>query len=112
MAAAAGKKRRKRVVVKKSTVVPQELMDWYVLHQHGDPFKGICDGLELGKRSERFRQLYAERVAIWSKDLECQQALIKQFRTKGYAYDYTEVTDRHQRRRRAITRVRAGSKGG
>jgi hypothetical protein len=78
MAAAAGKKRRKRVVVKKSTVVPQELMDWYVLHQHGDPFKGICDGLELGKRSERFRQLYAERVAIWSKDLECQQALIKQ----------------------------------
>jgi hypothetical protein len=87
--AAAGKKRKKVV---KSTV-PQELMDWYILHQHSNPFKGICDDLELGKHSKRFRQLYAERVAIWNKDLEYQQALIKQFRTKGYAYDYTEVTD-------------------
>jgi hypothetical protein len=85
----AGKKKRK--VVKR--LVPPELVDCYVLIQHSNPFNGICDGLELGKRSKKFQEFYAERMAIWNKDLEYQQAIIKQFRTKGYAYDYSEVTD-------------------
>jgi hypothetical protein len=88
--AAAGKKKRKKVVKR---LVPPELVDCYVLIQHGNPFKGICDGLELGKRSNKFQEFYVERVAIWNKDLEYQQAIIKQFRTKGYAYDHSEVTD-------------------
>lgn len=83
-----GNKRRKKVV--KSTV-PQELIDWYILNQHSNPF--ICEELELGKHSQMFREHYAERKATWNKHREYEQAIIKQFRTKGYAEDYTEVTD-------------------
>ncbi|CAO2190524.1 unnamed protein product [Urochloa humidicola] len=46
---------------------------------------------ELPKRSEKFRQFYAEEKAISDKILEYERALIKQFLKRGYALNYTEV---------------------
>ncbi|PUZ43492.1 LOW QUALITY PROTEIN: hypothetical protein GQ55_8G014200 [Panicum hallii var. hallii] len=84
--AGAPEKKMKQVV---KSVVPQRLIDFMILYPHKS-----LDGFheeELGKRSQKFRDFYAEEKAI--SDKEYQQALVKQFRTKGYADDYTEVTD-------------------
>ncbi|CAL4897126.1 unnamed protein product [Urochloa decumbens] len=87
----AGKTKRKKVI---KTKVPLERIEYMILNRHcRNPHQGICDDLEVGKRSRRFRENYAQRMAIANKYFEYQDALIKQFRDKGYADDYTEITD-------------------
>jgi hypothetical protein len=86
---AGGPEKKMKKVVK--SVVPQRLIDFMILYPHKS-----LDGFpeeELGKRSQKFRDFYAEEKDISDKVLEYQQALLKQFRTKGYADDHTEVTD-------------------
>ncbi|CAL5098560.1 unnamed protein product [Urochloa decumbens] len=80
--------KRKKVVKRK---VPQGLIDAMILNPH-DPWNGYPEE-ELGKRPKKFREFYAKEKALADKVLEYEQALIKQFRTKGYAEDYIEVTD-------------------
>lgn len=46
---------------------------------------------ELPKLSQEVREFYAKRKATTDKILEYEEALIKQFRKKGYAEDYMEV---------------------
>ncbi|CAN6237683.1 unnamed protein product [Urochloa humidicola] len=81
--------KRKKVV---ETRVPEKQIEYMILNRT-KPFEGICEETEVGKRSRRFRELYAEQMAVGNKLLEYERALIEQFRTKGYAYDYEEVTD-------------------
>ncbi|CAN6330234.1 unnamed protein product [Urochloa humidicola] len=81
-------KKRKKVVKRK---VPQELIDIMILSPH-NPWNGYPKE-ELGKCPEKFREFYAKEKALADKVLEYEDALIKQFRTKGFAEDYTEVTD-------------------
>ena len=45
----------------------------------------------MGKSPEWFRDFYDEQKALADKMREYQQILIGQYRTKGYAEDYTEV---------------------
>ncbi|CAL4904490.1 unnamed protein product [Urochloa decumbens] len=90
----AGKTKRKKVI---KTRVPLERIEYMILSRHRrNPHQGICDDLEVGKRSRRFRENYAQRMAIANKYFEYQDALIKQFRDKGYADDYAEVTDNEE----------------
>ncbi|CAN6344248.1 unnamed protein product [Urochloa humidicola] len=86
----AGKTKRKKVIQAR---VPREHMDYIILNNRRSPYEGICDDLQVGKRSQWFREKYAERMAIANKHFEYMDALIKQFRTKGYADNYAEVTD-------------------
>ncbi|CAL5019281.1 unnamed protein product [Urochloa decumbens] len=86
-AARAGKKRGK--VVKRK--VPQGLIDYIILNPH-NPWNGYPEE-KLGKSPQKFREFYAKEKARADKLLEDQQTLIKQFRTKGYAEDYMEVSD-------------------
>ncbi|CAO2145410.1 unnamed protein product [Urochloa humidicola] len=87
----AGNTKRKKVL---KIRVPLERIEYMILNRHRrNPYQDICDDLQVGKRSQRFREIYAERMAIANKYFEYQDALIKQFRTKGYADDYAEVTD-------------------
>ncbi|CAL4911876.1 unnamed protein product [Urochloa decumbens] len=90
----AEKTKRKKVI---KTRVPLERIEYMILNRHRrNPHQGICDDLQVGKRSRRFRENYARRMAIANKYFEYQDALIKQFRDKGYADDYTEVTDNEE----------------
>ncbi|CAO2140663.1 unnamed protein product [Urochloa humidicola] len=81
-------KKRKKVVKRK---VPQELIDIIILNPH-NPWNGYPEE-DLGKCPKKFREFYAKEKALANKVLEYEHALIKQFRTKGYAEDYTEVSD-------------------
>jgi len=45
----------------------------------------------LRKRDQSFREIFAERRALAEKKFEYFQAIIKQFRQKGYAEDYSET---------------------
>ncbi|CAL4911880.1 unnamed protein product [Urochloa decumbens] len=81
-------KKRKKVVKRK---VPQGLIDTMILNPH-NPWNGYREE-ELGKCPKKFREFYAKEKALADKVLEYEHALIKQFRTKGYAEDYTVVTD-------------------
>ncbi|CAN6344249.1 unnamed protein product [Urochloa humidicola] len=72
--------------------VPEEFIEYLILNRR-KPFQGICEETEVGKRSQGFRESYAKQVAVTNKRLEYEGVLIKQFRTKGYADDYEEVTD-------------------
>lgn len=78
---------KKRKVVK--TKLPQGLIDYYILN----PRKAYHDIPEekLRKYSPEFRQDYFQQRAITDKMMEYRRALIKQFRDKGFAYDYKEV---------------------
>ncbi|CAL4995845.1 unnamed protein product [Urochloa decumbens] len=86
--AARAAKKRKTVVKRK---VPHRLIDYIILNPH-NPWNGYPEE-KLGKCPQKFREFYAKEKARADKLLEYQQALIKQFRTKGYAEDYTEVSD-------------------
>ncbi|CAO2145409.1 unnamed protein product [Urochloa humidicola] len=86
----AGKTKRKKVIKAR---VPHEHMEYIILNNRRSPYEGICDDLQVGKCSQWFREKYAEHMAIANKHFEYMDALIKQFRTKGYAEDYAEVTD-------------------
>ncbi|CAO2145411.1 unnamed protein product [Urochloa humidicola] len=57
------------------------------------PLEWLYPEEELGKCPEKFREFYAKEKALADKVLEYEDALIKQFRTKGFAEDYTEVSD-------------------
>ncbi|CAO2183823.1 unnamed protein product [Urochloa humidicola] len=81
---AAGKKRK---VIK--TELSQEFIEYIMLKPH-KPLHGFREE-ELPKRSEKFRQFYAEEKAISDKILEYEQALIKQFLERGYVLNYKEV---------------------
>ncbi|CAN6380396.1 unnamed protein product [Urochloa humidicola] len=84
-AARAGKKK----VVKRK--VSQGLIDIMILNPH-DPWNGYPEE-KLGRCSQKFHEFYAKEKARADKVLEYEHALIKQFHNKGYAEDYTEVTD-------------------
>ncbi|CAO2165101.1 unnamed protein product [Urochloa humidicola] len=73
---------KKRKVIK--TELSLEFIEYIMLKPH-KPLHGFP------KRSEKFRQFYAEEKAISDKILEYQQALIKQFLKRGYALNYKEV---------------------
>ena len=45
----------------------------------------------MRKRDQSFREIFAERRALAEKKFEYFQAIIKQFRQKGYAEDYSET---------------------
>ncbi|CAO2165106.1 unnamed protein product [Urochloa humidicola] len=98
---AAGKKRK---VIKKE--LSREFIEYIMLKPH-KPLHGFREE-ELPKRSDKFRQFYAEEKAIFDKILEYQQALIKQFLKRGYALNYKDL-----RRSRSPTTItsREGSKG-
>ncbi|CAO2177139.1 unnamed protein product [Urochloa humidicola] len=81
---AAGKKRK---VIKKE--LSREFIE-YIMLKPDKPLHGFREE-ELPKRSDKFRQFYAEEKAISDKILEYQQALIKQFLKRGYALNYKEV---------------------
>ncbi|CAN6357437.1 unnamed protein product [Urochloa humidicola] len=87
--AAAGIGNKRKKVVKRK--VRQGLIDCIVLNPH-NPWNGYPEE-KLGKCPQKFREFYAKEKARIDKVLEYEQALIKQFRTKGYADDYTEVSD-------------------
>ncbi|CAO2145414.1 unnamed protein product [Urochloa humidicola] len=80
--------KRKKVVKRK---VPKESIEYMVLNPH-NPWNGYPEE-KLGKSPQKFREFYGKEKARADKFLEYQKALIKQFRDKGYAEDYTEVTD-------------------
>jgi len=83
---AGARKKRKKVV---KTIVPQALVEYMILNPH-NPLVGFREE-RLGKSPEWFRDFYDEQKALADKMREYQQILIKQYRTKGYAEDYTEV---------------------
>ncbi|KAF8707008.1 hypothetical protein HU200_030535 [Digitaria exilis] len=85
----AGKKKRKKVVKWK---VSQERIDHMILNQR-DPYTDRYPWERLGKRLRRFRQLEAQRRLVDDKIFEYEQTLIKPFRQKGYAEDYSETDD-------------------
>ncbi|CAO1945898.1 unnamed protein product [Urochloa humidicola] len=85
----AGTRNKRKKVVKRK--VPQGLIDCMILNPH-NPWNGYPEE-KLGKCPKKFRELYAKEKARTDKVLEYEHALIKQFRTKGYAEDYTEVSD-------------------
>ena len=78
---AGARKKRKKVV---KTIVPQALVEYMILNPH-NPLAGFREE-RLGKSPEWFRDFYDEQKALAD-----QQILIGQYRTKGYAEDYTEV---------------------
>ncbi|KAJ1267489.1 hypothetical protein BS78_07G060500 [Paspalum vaginatum] len=80
---------KKRKVVK--TEVQQEFIDHMILNPHR-PSDGFREE-NLGKCNQKWRNLYFRQKELADTVLEYQQALIKQYRTKGYAVDCTEVTD-------------------
>ncbi|CAN6373901.1 unnamed protein product [Urochloa humidicola] len=80
--------KRKKVVKRK---VPKESIEYMILNPH-NPWNGYPEQ-KLRKSPQKFREFYAKEKARADKFLEYQKALIKQFRDKGYADDYTEVTD-------------------
>ncbi|CAO2140664.1 unnamed protein product [Urochloa humidicola] len=81
--------KRKKKVVKRE--VPKESIEYMILNPH-NPWNGYPEE-KLGKSSQKFREFYVKEKARADKFLEYQKALIKQFRDKGYADDYTEFTD-------------------
>ena len=83
---AGARKKRKKVV---KTIVPPALVEYMILNPH-NPLAGFREE-RLGKSPEWFRDFYDEQKALADKMREYQQILIKQYRTKGYAEDYTEV---------------------
>ncbi|KAF8707145.1 hypothetical protein HU200_030386 [Digitaria exilis] len=85
---AAGNKRRRTVI--KKTLVPREAIEFMIcLHPHR-PLEGFREE-KLAIYTQEVREMYFRRKAIADNFLEYQRALIKQFRKKGYAEDYTEV---------------------
>ncbi|KAF8648847.1 hypothetical protein HU200_064548 [Digitaria exilis] len=72
--------------------VPQERIDHMILNLR-DPYNDGYPLERLRKRDQSFRESYAESRAIQEKLFEYRQAIIKQFRQKGYAEDYAEVED-------------------
>ncbi|CAN6330353.1 unnamed protein product [Urochloa humidicola] len=80
--------KRKKVVKRK---VPKESIEYMILNPH-NPWNGYPEQ-KLRKSPQKFREFYAKEMARADKFLEYQKALIKQFRDKGYADDYTEVTN-------------------
>ena len=78
---AGARKKRKKVA---KTIVPQALVEYMILNPH-NPLAGFREE-RLGKSPEWFRDFYDEQKALAD-----QQILIGQYRTKGYAEDYTEV---------------------
>ena len=64
-----------------------------ILNPH-NPFVGFREE-KLGKSPQWFRDFYDEQKAMADNMKEYQQILIKQYRTKGYAENYTlvELTD-------------------
>ncbi|KAG2593280.1 hypothetical protein PVAP13_5NG110341 [Panicum virgatum] len=87
---AAGRKKRNNVV---KTIVPQALVEYMILNPH-NPFIGFREE-KLGESPQWFHDFYDEQKAMADNMKEYQQILIKQYRTKGYAEDYTlaELTD-------------------
>ncbi|CAN6348828.1 unnamed protein product [Urochloa humidicola] len=83
--------KRKKVVKSK---VPKAQIEYMILNPHNS-WNGYPEE-KLGKSPKKFRELYAKGKARADKFLEYQKALIKQFREKGYADDYTEVTDEEE----------------
>jgi hypothetical protein len=83
----AGKKTKKKFLKWK---VPQERIDHMILNLR-DPLNDRYPLERLRKRDHRFRELFAERRALGQKKFEYMQAIIKQFRKKGYAEDYSET---------------------
>ena len=83
----AGKKTKKKFLKWK---VPQERIDHMILNLR-DPLNDRYPLERLRKRDQRFRELFAERRALGQKKFEYMQAIIKQFRKKGYAEDYSET---------------------
>ncbi|KAF8648843.1 hypothetical protein HU200_064544 [Digitaria exilis] len=88
-AAPAGKKKRKKLVTWK---VSQERIDRMILNQR-DPYTDRYPLERLGKRLRRLRQVEAERRLVDDKIFEYERAIIKQFRQKGYAEDYSETDE-------------------
>ncbi|KAF8706494.1 hypothetical protein HU200_030770 [Digitaria exilis] len=60
-----------------------------ILHPHM-PLKGFREE-KLAIYTQKVHEMYFRRKAIADNFLEYQGALIKQFRKKGYAENYTEV---------------------
>ncbi|WVZ94886.1 hypothetical protein U9M48_040718 [Paspalum notatum var. saurae] len=80
---------KRRKVVK--TEVKQEFIDHMILNPHR-PLDGYPEE-NLAKRGQECRNFYFRQKELADTVLEYQQALIKQYRAKGFAVDYTEVTD-------------------
>ncbi|PUZ53775.1 hypothetical protein GQ55_5G077300 [Panicum hallii var. hallii] len=83
---AGARKKRKKVV---KTIMPRALIEYMILNPH-NPFVDFRED-KLGKRPQWFRDFYDEQKAMADNIMEYQQILIKQYRTKGYAEDYTEA---------------------
>ncbi|CAN6330458.1 unnamed protein product [Urochloa humidicola] len=86
-ALAAGKKKKKTKVIK--TPVPRAAIERMILKRY-NPLRGFREE-KLAEYCQKVRESYARRKAIDDKVIEYQQALVKQFRNKGYADDYSEV---------------------
>ncbi|KAF8707146.1 hypothetical protein HU200_030387 [Digitaria exilis] len=88
---AAGNKRRK-VIIKK-TLVPRAAIEYMILNPH-NPLRGFREeklAIYSQELREELSELYYKRKAIAENMLEQERALIRQFRKKGHAEDYTEV---------------------
>ncbi|CAL4911709.1 unnamed protein product [Urochloa decumbens] len=82
----AGKKRKKKVIKR---TVPMTLIEHMILNPH-NPLRGFREE-RLAIYSPEVREFYFNGKALADKIREYQRALIKQFRKKGYADDYSEV---------------------